>query len=69
MIMIEAKIVSRGRAALSASAPSISITMGPTSMIVIDTVNTSVPKGSPSRCATTSAMDRGDDGAAQRRDA
>jgi hypothetical protein len=55
MIMIAEKIVSRGKAALSAPPASIIETMSAASMSVTDTARTSVPKGSPSRWATTSA--------------
>jgi hypothetical protein len=53
-IITEAKTVSRASAALS-PAPSMTETMSATSMTVTATARTSVPNGSPMRCATTSA--------------
>ena len=54
-IMIAANTVSRGSASLPAPPDSITETISATSMTVTATASTSVPKGSPTRCATTSA--------------
>ena len=54
-IMTTAKIVSRARAAFSAGAASMTDTMSAVSMTVTAKARTSVPNGSPIRCATTSA--------------
>ena len=55
MIMIAEKIVSRGSADLSGPPASIIETISATSMTVTATARISVPNGSPTRCATTSA--------------
>ena len=55
MIMIAEKIVSRGTAAAFEPPVSIIETMSEASITVTATARTSVPKGSPTRCATTSA--------------
>ena len=54
-IMTAANTVSRGEPALSAATPSMMETISATSITVTATARTSVPKGSPIRCATTSA--------------
>jgi len=54
-IITAAKIVSRARAAFSAGAATMTDTMSAVSMTVTARARTSVPKGSPIRCATTSA--------------
>ena len=54
-IMIAAKIVSRGRPDLSLPPASIIETISATSITVTETARISVPNGSPTRCATTSA--------------
>src|SRR5215472_8445961 len=54
-IMTTAKTVSRARPAFSAGAATMTETIRATSMIVTATARTSVPNGSPVRCATTSA--------------
>ena len=48
-------MVSRGSAALSAPPASITETISATSITVTASASTSVPNGSPTRCATTSA--------------
>src|SRR6185369_10034210 len=55
MIMIAAKIVSRGSAAASAPPASIIERISATSITVTASARMSVPNGSPTRCATTSA--------------
>ena len=55
MIMIAEKIVSRGSAALSAPPASIIDRISAVSITVTASASTSVPSGSPVRCATTSA--------------
>jgi hypothetical protein len=55
MIMIAEKIVSRGSFALSGPPASIIDTINPVSISVTASASTSVPSGSPVRCATTSA--------------
>jgi hypothetical protein len=55
MIMIAAKMVSRGSVALSAPPASIIDRINAASMTVTATASTSVPSGSPTRCAMTSA--------------
>ena len=50
-----AKTVSRASAALSGLSPSITDTISATSMTVTATASTSVPNGSPIRCAMSSA--------------
>ncbi len=55
MTMIAEKIVSRGSVAFSGPPVKVSVTISATSMIVIEIARTSVPNGSPTRCATTSA--------------
>ena len=55
MIMIAENIVSRGSADLSLPPASIIETISATSITVTATARTSVPNGSPTRCATTSA--------------
>jgi hypothetical protein len=55
MIMIAEKIVSRGSFALSGPPASIIDTISPVSISVTASARTSVPSGSPVRCATTSA--------------
>jgi len=55
MIMIAANTVSRASAATSPDPDSISETISDTSITVTATASTNVPKGSPTRCATTSA--------------
>jgi hypothetical protein len=55
MIMIAAKIVSRASADAASPLASINETMSPTSITVTASASTSVPKGSPTRRATTSA--------------
>jgi hypothetical protein len=55
VIITAAKTVSRARVDVSASPVAISVTIRPTSMAVTATARISVPKGSPTRCATTSA--------------
>ena len=55
MIMMAAKMVSRGRVALSGPPASITEKISATSMMVTATASTRVPKGSPTRWATTSA--------------
>jgi predicted nucleic acid binding AN1-type Zn finger protein len=55
MIMTAANTVSRARAVESGPPARISVTMSATSMTVIAIASTSVPNGSPTRCATTSA--------------
>ncbi len=55
MIMIAENIVSRGSVALSGPPVRVRVTISATSMIVMHTASTRVPKGSPTRCATTSA--------------
>jgi hypothetical protein len=54
-IMTTAKTVSRAKPAFSAGAATMTETIRATSMIVTATARTSVPNGSPVRCATTSA--------------
>lgn len=54
--MTAAKTVSRARLATSGVAvPTMIDTISATSMTVTAIASTSVPKGSPTRCATTSA--------------
>ena len=53
--MTAANTVSRARPAFSAGADTITETISATSITVTATARTSVPKGSPVRCATTSA--------------
>ena len=53
--MIAAKIVSRASAAAASPPASIIETMSATSITVTASASTSVPKGSPTRWATTSA--------------
>src|SRR5438067_2236106 len=55
MIITAEKTVSRGSVALAAALVSIIDTINATSMIVMASDSTSVPNGSPTRCATTSA--------------
>jgi hypothetical protein len=55
MIMTVAYIVSRGSAALAAPLPIISITISDDSITVTASASASVPNGSPTRCAITSA--------------
>ena len=54
-IMTAAKTVSRASPAFSAGAASMTETISATSITVTATARTSVPNGSPVRCATTSA--------------
>ena len=54
-IITAAKIVSRASPALSAGAASMTETISAVSMTVTASASTSVPNGSPVRCATTSA--------------
>ena len=54
-IMTAAKTVSRASPAFSAGAATMTETISATSMTVTATARTSVPNGSPVRCATTSA--------------
>ena len=54
-IMTAANTVSRASAALSVAAASMIETISATSITVTATARTSVPNGSPTRCATTSA--------------
>ncbi len=53
--MIAEKIVSRARPACSGPPLSIIETISATSITVTETARISVPNGSPTRCATTSA--------------
>ena len=55
MIMIAANTVSRARLDASPASDSIRLTISDTSITVTATARTKVPKGSPTRCATTSA--------------
>ncbi len=55
MIMTVAYIVSRARAALLAPPASMTDTISDDSMAVTASARTSVPNGSPTRCATISA--------------
>ena len=55
MIITAAKIVSRASADLSLPPASIIETIRATSITVTETARIRVPKGSPTRCATTSA--------------
>ena len=55
MIMIAANTVSRASAETSPDPDTISDTISDTSITVTATASTNVPKGSPTRCATTSA--------------
>ena len=55
MIITVANTVSRARAEADSPPASISVTISPTSIAVTAAASTSVPNGSPSRCATTSA--------------
>jgi hypothetical protein len=55
MIMTVAYMVSRARAALLAPPASMTDTISDDSMAVTASARTSVPKGSPTRCATISA--------------
>ncbi len=55
MIITVAYSVSRGSVAVAAPPDSISDRISVTSMAVMASASTSVPKGSPTRCATTSA--------------
>ena len=54
-IMTAANTVSRASPAFSSGAATITETISATSMTVTATASTSVPNGSPVRCATTSA--------------
>ena len=54
-IMTAAKTVSRASPAVSVPPVIIMETMSATSIIVTTRASTSVPNGSPTRCATTSA--------------
>ena len=54
-IMIAANTVSRGSAGFLGAARTITETISATSITVTAIARTSVPKGSPTRCATTSA--------------
>lgn len=53
--MIAANTVSRARLEASPASDSIRLTIRDTSITVTATARTSVPNGSPTRCATTSA--------------
>jgi hypothetical protein len=53
--MLAANTVSRAKVVVVSWLASISETISPTSMTVTETARISVPKGSPTRCATTSA--------------
>ena len=53
--MIVAYIVSRGSTAFSGPPANINATMSAVSIAVTASARTSVPNGSPTRCATTSA--------------
>ena len=55
LIITAAKTVSRASAEVSLSVETISVTISATSITVTATASTSEPKGSPTRCATTSA--------------
>jgi hypothetical protein len=55
MIITAAKTVSRGSALVASPPDSISETISATSITVTATASVSVPNGSPTRCATTSA--------------
>jgi hypothetical protein len=55
MIMTAANTVSRASPAVSAPPPSMTETISATSITVTATASTSVPNGSPTRCATISA--------------
>ena len=55
IIITAANTVSRARAVVAGPPDSMSETISATSMIVTAIANTSVPYGSPSRCAMTSA--------------
>ena len=54
-IITAANTVSRARPAFSGPEVSITETISATSITVTATASTSVPNGSPTRCATTSA--------------
>jgi len=55
MIMIAANTVSRASVEASPASDSIRLTISDTSITVTATARTSVPNGSPTLCATTSA--------------
>ena len=55
LIMIAANTVSRASVSVPESLETIRVTISATSMTVTATASTSDPKGSPTRCATTSA--------------
>ena len=55
VIITAAKTVSRASPAVPSPPLTISVTMSATSMTVTATASTKEPKGSPTRCATTSA--------------
>jgi hypothetical protein len=55
VIITAAKTVSRASVEVSSPPETISVTIKATSITVTATASTSDPKGSPTRCATTSA--------------